>query len=83
MKTVRILLLIYILSFLCALGISFVNDTLVVGYELQDRLIEAAIVAIPVFIVLTLLYVIIRLAVKATKAVKKKKPSTNEGLEKN
>ncbi|WP_297334384.1 hypothetical protein [Flavobacterium sp.] len=79
MKTVRNLFLIYILSFITAVGSTFINDTLVVNYRLEDRLTEAALISIPVFLVLSLLYIVNRLVVKTLKAVKKKKPSGTEG----
>jgi hypothetical protein len=79
MKTVRNLFLIYILSFIAAIGSTFINDTLVVNYKTGDRLAEAALISIPVFVVLSLLYIINRLLVKTLRAVKKKKPSGTEG----
>ncbi|NDI99410.1 hypothetical protein GWA97_10025 [Flavobacterium sp. LaA7.5] len=83
MKTLRNLFLIYILSFITAVGSTFINDTLIVSYTFADRVLEAAFISIPVFIVLALLYAIMRLTMKTAKATKKKKPPVKEGFEKN
>lgn len=83
MKTVRHLFLMYIVAFACALGTSFINDSIVVNYGTQDRVAESLLIAIPVFIVLALLYFINRAVVKSVKTMKKKKPPVTEGPDKN
>lgn len=80
MKTVRALFFIYILSYAAAIGSTFINNDLIVSYSLSDRITEAAFVSIPVFIVLSLLYAIIRMVIITVRAVKNKKPSGGEGL---
>ncbi|AXG74277.1 hypothetical protein DVK85_08535 [Flavobacterium arcticum] len=81
MKTIRALFFIYIFSYAVAIGSTFINNNLIVSYNIADRVLEAAFVSIPIFIALTLLYAIIRLIIITIKAVKNKKPSCNEDFD--
>ncbi len=80
MRTIRALFFIYILSYAAAIGSTFINNDLIVSYSFADRILEAAFISIPVFIVLSLLYAVIRMVMITIRAVKNKKPSGDKGF---
>jgi|GEM_PF-1777963 len=79
MKSLGKLFLLILLSFAIATALFFVNSDVIVS-SWKDNIGEIAFVAVPVFIVLALLYYVNKALVKTVKGLKKKKPSGEEGL---
>ena len=71
------ILLLLLLSLAVATGIFFTNNIIVSQW--QDAVPEIAVTAIPVFIVIALLYYINRAIFRKVRDLKKKKPSGQEG----
>ena len=71
------LLLLLLLSLAIATGIFFTNNIIVTQW--QDALPEIGVTAIPVFIVVALLYYVNRAILRKARTLKKKKPSGQEG----
>jgi hypothetical protein len=71
------ILLLLLLSLAVATGIFFTNNIIVSQW--QDAVPEIAVTAIPVFIVIALLYYINRAIFRKVRGLKKKKPSGQEG----
>ena len=78
MKVVGKLIILILLSLAIAIGLFFVNNEVIVS-SWQDNLAEIAFLAIPVFIVLALLYFVNRALIRTVKGLRKKKPSEGEG----
>ena len=78
MKIFGKLILLILLSFAAATGLFFINSSMIVS-SWQDNIAEIAFLAIPVFIVLALLYFVNRALVRTVKGLRKKKPSEEEG----
>jgi len=74
MKTLFRLFFLAILSIGIAAGLFFVNHKVIVT-STEDKIYEILVTAIPVFIVVLLLYFINRAIVKTVKGLKTKKPS--------
>ena len=79
MKVFGKLIVIVILSFAIATGLFFVNSDVIVS-SWQDNIAEITFLALPVFIVVALLYFVNRALVKTVKGLRKKKPSGGEGF---
>ena len=74
MKKIFLLLL---LSVLIATALFYTNNVIV--YTASDMLFEIAFIAVPVFILLSLLYLVNRALIRKVKGLRKKKPSAGEG----
>jgi len=74
MKALSRLFFLAILSVAIALAIFFINHRVIVG-SAKDKIFEILVTAIPVFIVISLLYFINRAVIKTVKSFKTKKPS--------
>lgn len=73
MKKVLLLILV---SIFISLGISFINAD-VIETSFLDKAAEIIVVAIPVFIIISLMYYCNRAIMKRAKSFKKEKPSDN------
>ncbi len=76
MKTLRRLIVIYLLSLAIAIGFFFINNTKLIASGTKEKVFEILFISIPVFIIVTLLYFINRAVVKAVRGIKIKKPSS-------
>ena len=79
MKTFRRLLVLIVLSLVIAIGLFFVNSDVIVT-SFGDKIAEVVFLAIPIFIIITILYFVNRALVKSVKGIRNKKPSGGEGL---
>jgi len=79
MKTLKKLLVTALLSVVIATGLFFINST-VIKNSFTDKVLEILFLAIPVFIVLSLLVYANKALVKSVKGIKNKKPSGEGGL---
>lgn len=75
MKIVRVLLIAYIIAYAAAFGSTYINDNIIVSDGAADRYLEAAVVALPIFVFLLIMYVMYRGLLATIKYMKKKKPS--------
>ena len=71
MKRVVVLL---VLSLAISTAAFFINSD-VIEYTLTEKLVQIAVLAIPIFIIVSLLYFINKAVVKKAKSIKTKKPS--------
>lgn len=78
MKVLGKLIILIVLSLAIATGLFFVNSEVIIS-SWQDNIAEIAFLALPVFIVLALLYFVNRALVRTVKGLRKKKPSVGEG----
>ena len=78
MKIFGKLIVLLLLSFAVATGLFFINSSMIVS-SWHDNVAEIAFLAIPVFIVLALLYFVNRALIRTVKGLRKKKPSEGEG----
>lgn len=78
MKVFGKLIILIVLSLAIATGLFFVNSEVIVS-SWQDNIAEVAFMAVPVFIVLALLYCVNRALVRTVKGLRKKKPPVKEG----
>lgn len=74
MKTLRRLILLLLISLVIATVLFFVNHD-VIATSLTDKIFEILVIAIPVFIIVSLLYFVNRAIVRSVKNMKTKKPS--------
>lgn len=74
MKTLRRFLVMGLLSLIIATGLFFINSTVIVN-GFVDKVAEIFFTAIPVFIIIAILYYVNRALVKSVKGIKNKKPS--------
>lgn len=74
MKTLRRFLVMGLLSLIIATGLFFINSTVIVT-DFVDKVAEIFFTAIPVFIIIAILYYVNRALVKSLKGIKNKKPS--------
>lgn len=80
MKTFRRLLVLVVLSLIIATGLFFINSNVIVKSSLLDKIGEIIFLAVPVFIVIAILYYVNKALVRSVKGLKNKKPSAGEGL---
>lgn len=80
MKTLRRLSVLVLLSLIIATGLFFINSNVIVKNSLGDKIGEIIFLAVPVFIVISILYYANKALVKSVKGLKNKKPSAWEGL---
>ena len=80
MKTFRKLLGLLVISVIIAIGLFFINSTVIVN-SFSDKVAEILFLTLPVFIVLAILFYVNRALVRTVKSVRNKKPSTGEGLD--
>ena len=73
MKLIRRLVLLYMIALLISSSLFFINSDVVVS-NWHTRVYEVITVSIPVFLVILLLYAIIKAISKGARAVKKQKP---------
>lgn len=78
MKTLRRLLVLFIVSVIIASAIYFMSDDVVVS-SWATKIGEIGAVTVPVFIVVALLYFINRVVVKSVKGIAKKSLPKKEG----
>lgn len=78
MKTLRSVLLIAVLSFIIA-GLFFYLTDGTITATWQSKLGEIATIAAIIFVVMLVLYIIAKSAVKSTMALRKKRPPQNGG----
>ena len=80
MKTLRRFLVMGLLSLIIATGLFFINSNVIVtGFF--DKVAEIFFTAVPVFIIITILYYVNRALVRSVKSIKNKKPSDEEGFD--
>lgn len=82
MKTLRAFILLYILAVVIALPLYFIRDGVIIQ-STEDKIFEVLTASVPVFVILCLLYILIKIIRKTAKKIKKKKPSVGEGLDGN
>lgn len=80
MKTLRRFLVLIVVSLVIATGLFFINSNVILKSSFFDKIAEVVFLAIPVFIVITILYYANRALVRSVKGFKNKKPSQGEGL---
>jgi hypothetical protein len=80
MKILRRLLILFILSLIIATGLFFINSNVIVKNSFADKIGEIIFLAVPVFIIITILYYVNKALVRSVKGLKNKKPSGGEGL---
>jgi amino acid transporter len=78
MKTLRSVLLIALLAFVIA-GLFFYLTDGTIAATWQSKLGEIATIALVIFVVLMIIYIIAKSAVKSTMALRKKRPPQNGG----
>ncbi len=79
MKIAKRLVLLYIIALLISSSLLFINSNVVVS-NWHTRVYEVLTVSLPVFLVILVIYTIIRAISKTAKGIKNKKPSDREGL---
>ncbi|WP_317501359.1 hypothetical protein [Flavobacterium sp. DG1-102-2] len=79
MKTFRKLLGLLVVSVMIAIGLFFINSSVIVS-SFSDKVSEILFLTLPVFIVLAILFYVNRALVRTVKSVRNKKPSAGEGL---
>jgi hypothetical protein len=79
MKTFKRLLLLLVLSLIIATGLFFVNSNVIIT-SFSNKVAEIVFLAIPVFIIVLIMYLVNKALVKSVKSIKNKKPSGGEGL---
>lgn len=80
MNAFKRFLVLAVLSLIMATGLFFINRTVIVKSSFLDKIAEIVFLAIPVFIVLALMYYVNRSLVRSIKKARNKKPSAGEGL---
>ena len=80
MKTLRRLSGLVMLSLIIATGLFFINSNVIVKSSFADKIGEILFLAIPVFIIITILYYANKALVRSVKGLKNKKPSGGEGF---
>lgn len=68
-----------LLSLIIATGLFFINSNVIVKNSLGDKIGEIIFLAVPVFIVISILHYANKALVKSIKGLKNKKPSAGEG----
>ena len=68
-----------VISLAIATGLFFINSNVIVT-SFTDKIAEIFFLAIPVFIVIAILYYANRALVRSVKNIRNKKPSQGEGL---
>lgn len=78
MKTLKRFFVLLLVSVIIAIALFFVNSDVIVTTWV-GKISEVVFLTIPVFIVVSILYMVNRALVKTVKGIKKKKPSQQEG----
>lgn len=79
MKTLNRFLILGLLSLVIATGLYFINSNVIVKNSFADKIGEIVFLAVPVFIIITILYYANKALVRSVKGLKNKKPSVGEG----
>lgn len=74
MNTLKRFLIIGVISLMIATGMFFINSNVIVT-SFGDKVAEIFFTAVPVFMIIAILYYVNRALVKTVKGIKNKKPS--------